>query len=161
MRVTSHSEKKYNMDWHILWSTFVLATFKFLFSGIPGAKLGAPIWEVTVASALGGYFSAIIFYFASEKVIEFQNKRRAQKVLKGTFKPKKKFTRTNKWVVKIKQTFGILGLTYLAPLFLSVPVGSVICAKFYSENKYTFPLIILWISVNSVLLNLLWYGLFG
>ena len=131
------------MDWHILWSTFVLATFKFLFSGIPGAKLGAPIWEVTVASALGGYFSAVIFYFASEKVIEFQNKRR--KI----------------WVVKIKKTFGILGLTYLAPLFLSVPVGSVICAKFYSENRYTFPLIILWISINSILLNLLWYGLFG
>ena len=143
MQETWRSGKKCNMDWHILWSTFVLATFKFLFSGIPGAKLGAPIWEVTVASALGGYFSAIVFYFASEKVIEFQNKRRAQKVLKGTFKPKKKFTRTNKWVVKIKQTFGILGLTYLAPLFLSVPVGSVICAKFYSENKYTFPLMLL------------------
>ena len=116
---------------------------------------------MTVASALGGYFSAVIFYFASEKVILFQQKRKEAKIQKGSYKPKKKFTRTNKWVVKIKKTFGILGLTYLAPLFLSVPVGSVICAKFYNENKYTFPLIILWISVNSVLLNLLWYGLFG
>jgi len=113
--VTSHSEKKYNMDWHILWSTFVLATFKFLFSGIPGAELGAPIWEVTIASALGGYFSAIVFYFASEKVIEFQNKRKAQKVLKGTFKSKKKFTRTNKWVVKIKQAKSTLTISSVVP----------------------------------------------
>lgn len=149
------------MDWHILWSTFVLATFKFLISGIPGIKLGVPYWEITVSSAMGASFSAGVFYFASERVILFQKKRRELKALKGKVKLKRKFTRTNKWVVRIKKTFGILGLTYFAPLFLSIPVGSIICAKFYGENKYTFPLIIIWIIVNSIMLNLLWYGLFG
>ena len=161
MRETSLSEKKFSMDWHILGSTFVLATFKFLISGIPGAKMGVPFWEITISSALGGSFSAFVFYFASERVIAFQKKRQELKVLKGNSKPKRKFTRANKWVVKIKQTFGILGITLLAPLLLSVPVGSMVCAKFYSENKYTFQLMLLWIGMNSVLLNLLWYGLFG
>ncbi len=123
--------------------------------------MGVPFWEITISSALGGSFSAFVFYFASERVIAFQKKRQELKVLKGNSKPKRKFTRANKWVVKIKQTFGILGITLLAPLLLSVPVGSMVCAKFYSENKYTFPLMLLWIGMNSVLLNLLWYGLFG
>ena len=104
------------MDWHILGSTFVLATFKFLISGIPGAKMGVPFWEITISSALGGSFSAFVFYFASERVIAFQKKRQELKALKGNSKPKRKFTRANKWVVKIKQTFGILGITLLAPL---------------------------------------------
>jgi len=148
------------MDWHILWSTFVLATFKFLFSGIPGIKLGAPLWEIIIASALGGYFSAVIFFFASEFFIAYQKRRREFKIAKGNYKLKKTFSRTNKAVVWIKRTFGILGLTYLAPLFLSVPLGSIVCAKFYGDNKYTFPLIILWISINSILLNFLWYAIF-
>jgi hypothetical protein len=123
--------------------------------------MGVPFWEITISSALGGSFSSFLFYFASERVISFQKKRLELKALKGNVKPKRKFTRANKWVVKIKQTFGILGITLLAPLLLSVPVGSMVCAKFYSDNRYTFPLMLLWIGVNSVLLNLLWYGLFG
>jgi hypothetical protein len=123
--------------------------------------MGVPFWEITISSALGGSFSSFLFYFASERVISFQKKRLELKALKGNVKPKRKFTRANKWVVKIKQTFGILGITLLAPLLLSVPVGSMVCAKFYSDNRYTFPLMLLWIGMNSVLLNLLWYGLFG
>ena len=148
------------MNWQIFWSTFILGTFKFLFSGIPGAKLDGPFWQVTLASAMGGTVSASIFYFASEKLMEYQQKRRLLKVSKGIKKPKRNFTWKKKFLVKIKRSFGIIGITCLAPLFLSIPLGAIVCAKFYGANKFAFPLIVLWICVNSLLLNLLWYGLF-
>jgi len=147
------------MNWKIFWSTFLLGTFKFLFSGIPGAKLGVPFWQVTIASSIGAIFSAFIFFFASEKLMAYQQKRKALKVSKGIQKPKRNFTWKKKFLVKIKRTFGILGITCLAPLLLSIPLGSIVCAKFYGANKFTYPLIALWICVNSFLLNLLWYGL--
>lgn len=147
------------MNWKIIWSTFFLATFKFLFSGLPGAKLGGPFWQVTLAAAAGAVFSSSIFYFASEKLIAHQQKRRLLKVAKGIQKPKRNFTWKKKFLVKIKRTFGILGITCLAPLLLSIPIGSIVCAKFYGSNKFTYPLVALWICVNSFLLNLLWYGL--
>ena len=100
------------MDWHILWSTFIIATFKFLFSGIPGAKLGVPFWEIVLSSGLGALCSAAFFFFLSERVIRYFEKRRNRKKIPLS---KKRF-KTNRLIIKIKQSFGILGITFFAPL---------------------------------------------
>jgi len=145
------------MDWHILWSTFIIATFKFLFSGIPGAKLGVPFWEIVLSSGLGALCSAAFFFFLSEQVIRYFEKRRN----KTNIVISRKRFKTNRVIIRIKQSFGILGITFFAPLFLSVPIGSIICAKFYGDNKSTFPLMAMWIGINSIVITLIWYGIFG
>ena len=67
------------------------------------------------------------------------------------FKNKKKFTKINKLIVKIKRSIGIIGISFYAPLLLSIPVGSIIVAKFYGNEKKTFPLIIVGIAVNGLI----------
>lgn len=74
---------------------------------------------------------------------------------------KKKFTRMNKFVVRIKRTLGIVGTSFWAPFFLSVPLGSIITAKFYGHHKKTFPLIILGMFINAALTTGLAYILYG
>jgi hypothetical protein len=66
-------------------------------------------------------------------------------------KQKKKFTKTNKLIVRIKHKLGIIGVAFYAPLFLSIPIGTIITAKFYGKEKRTFPLIILGIGINGVI----------
>jgi hypothetical protein len=98
-------------------------------------------------------------------MIRAHNKRKkmiADALANGiTLPPKKKFTRTNKTIVRLKNRFGIYGISLFAPLFLSVPLGTIITAKFYGKERKTFPLIILGMFVNGVILVGLTYLIAG
>lgn len=126
-----------------------------MFASIPGAVAGIPAWQTYLTTCLGGVFGAVIFYFGSELFLVMNRKKTARKrheaQTKGIpYKEKKKFTRLNKFVVHIKWKLGIYGVCFWAPFFLSVPVGSIIAAKFYGRKKITFPLIVLGMFMNGL-----------
>jgi hypothetical protein len=58
-------------------------------------------------------------------------------------KHKKKFTPTNKKIIRLKKSLGVFGITFLAPLLLSIPVGTIIVAKFFGKQRFTYPLLLL------------------
>ncbi|WP_027418246.1 hypothetical protein [Crocinitomix catalasitica] len=143
---------------------FILGTFKFLFShwSIHVAALGNDIeltfFQLFIPTTAGALITMIIFYFSSEALM----KRAAIKrniayhnaLAAGLpYVEKKKFTYLNKKIVKIKNGIGIYGITFLAPLFLSIPIGSVICAKFYRHKKKTFPLMLFTVIGYSFLMS--------
>lgn len=151
------------MNWGILTSIFLLGTFKFMFSGIPGAIAQIPEWQTIVASGLGGMVSATIFYTASEFFIHRSFKKFKEKELlaiqNGTPR-KRKFTRMNKLIVMIKRSLGIYGICLFAPLLLSVPIGTMIATKFYGKSKKTLPLILIGLAIHSFWLSMLFYALY-
>ena len=59
-------------------------------------------------------------------------KIKQQKKAWGVLKP---FTKGNKFIVRLKLKLGIYGISFYAPLFLSVPIGTIITAKFYGKEK--------------------------
>lgn len=141
---------------------FLLSTFKFLFTPFGGAAAGLTFLETYFSCVAGGIFSATIFYFAAGTFIKkakLKQQLAAQEALKAgiELQVKKKFTKMNKFVVKIKRRFGIIGISMYAPLFLSVPIGSIITAKFYSNDKRTYPLIVLGMFVNGAITTGLTY----
>jgi hypothetical protein len=74
-------------------------------------------------------------------------------------KTKKKFTRMNKFIVRIKHRLGIVGLSFFAPFFLGIPLGTIIAAKFFGHQKKTFPLILVGILFNGAVTTSIRYGL--
>lgn len=76
------------------------------------------------------------------------------------FLEKKKFTKTNRFIIKIKKTMGIYGMAMYVPLFFSIPLGVIITAKFYGKNKMTYPIIILGIFLNGFMTTSLAYLIF-
>ena len=45
----------------------------------------------------------------------------------------------NKLVVKVKLSkFGYVGLIVFGPIFLSIPLGSIVVAKFFRDDKKTY-----------------------
>ena len=50
----------------------------------------------------------------------------------------------------MKRSIGIIGITFWAPFFLSIPLGSIIAAKFYGHKKQAYPLIVLGIFLNGL-----------
>jgi hypothetical protein len=150
------------MEWGFIGTVFFLSTFKFMFAPFTGSGLGLPFWETYIASVAGGTFGSALFYFASEFFISYAHRKRAEKERVASeqgieLKKKKKFSRTNRLIIKLKHKLGIYGLCFWGPFFLSVPVGSIIVAKFYGKLKKTFPLIILGMAINAFITSALAY----
>lgn len=152
------------MHWHLYFSLFGLSMIKFMFAPFGGPAMKLNFFETYLSCISGAIAAALIFYFSSEYfMIRAYKKRQAElhkSITNGTpLKLKRKFTRFNKLIVKLKHRFGIYGIAFYAPLFLSVPVGSIVTAKFYGKDKRTFPLILLGICMNGAITTGLAYGL--
>ena len=135
---------------------FLLSTVKFLFTPFGGPAAGLTFFETYLTCLLGAFFSGTIFYFLGEFLLnrsKNKNLLRRQKAIENgePLKEKKIFTRMNKNIVKMKHRFGIVGISFFAPLFMSVPVGTIITAKFFGKRKITYPLILLGFCINGLL----------
>lgn len=131
---------------------FGLGTFKFLFSQAASAAMGLRFWEIFISTTSGALSSFLIFYKGSKYFILKSQERKRKKIKKmlllGKTPPiQKKFKKRNKWIVKIKKTMGVKGVAILFPLFLSIPLGSIIAAKFFGKLKATF-----WIILTTIIL---------
>lgn len=153
------------MAWGSLLTVFFTATVKFMFAPFAGNGMGLPFWETFLAAFAGGTFGSAVFYFFSELVMSISHKRKVKKQeemeRKGIPIPKKKkFSKTNKFIINIKHKLGMYGICFWAPFFLSVPIGSIVAAKFYGKLHKTFPLIILGMAINSLVTTSIAYLLF-
>ncbi len=127
-----------------------------MFAPFAGRGFGLNFIETYLSIVAGGITAAAIFYFSAEFFMIRAHKKRKAKIdllhSQGKiFVPKKSFTWMNKFVVRIKRTFGQIGISLWAPFFLSVPIGSIVAAKFYGKSKKTFPLIVLGMFVNGLI----------
>lgn len=153
------------MSWGVYSSLFTFSMIKFMFAPFAGRGLSVSFWETFISCSAGAIFSSAIFFFSASYFMNLAAKKYQDKLRKsivnGTIiKPKKKFTRMNKFIVRIKHSIGIIGVCFYAPLFLSIPGGSIIAAKFYGHDRRAFPLIVLGIGVNGIILTSLAYFIF-
>ena len=150
------------MNWSGYFTLALIATVKFMFSAIPGPVKGLTYFETVGSISVGATVSAAFFYFSSEF---FMNRARIKRLklrreaeLKGVpFKGKKTFSRMNKVVVKLKLRLGKVGICFWAPFFLSVPIGSIIVAKFYGKYSFTFLFVLVGILLNAFLTSFIVY----
>jgi hypothetical protein len=153
------------MKWGTYVTFFGLSMIKFMFTPFAGPTpaAGLTFAETYISCVSGAILSAAIFYFSSGFFMRRAQEKRA-KALKAALalgvpvKPKRKFTRMNKLIVRIKRRFGIIGVSMYAPFFLSVPIGSIVAAKFYGKEKRTFPLIIFGMFFNGAITTGLAFG---
>ena len=135
-------------DFSIYLAMVLLATFKFMFAALPGAVAGLPFLGIYISITTGGLISFNVFYFMANYFIKRTLDNKLKKIKAGTYKPKKNFTKMNKSLVKLKMTTaGFWIITIAAPLVISVPIGTIVVAKFYRHHKESY-----WISTASLLI---------
>lgn len=132
------------MAWHYVIVFFFLSSIKFLFAPVPAvAALG--YWEAIAVTTLGGWTGVCFFYFGANYIFRRAEVKRAKKEAeakaKGTYVPRKKFTKFNRKIIRIKHRFGIIGFSIITPAIISIPIGCVIMARFYPNWKITIPLL--------------------
>ena len=129
-----------------------------MFTPMAGPAAGLAFVETLLSCVIGGILSVSIFYFGSSYFMEQTRLRRIKRVNKAVEqgkepKFKKRFTQTNRSIIHIKNNMGQWLICWLVPLFLSLPLGTVIAAKFYKHNKYTFHLVVLGVIINCSLIT--------
>jgi hypothetical protein len=133
-----------------------------MFSAIPGPALGLNYVETVISIFVGAVISAAFFFFSAEYFMQRAQKKRIKLMQEAhkngeTIAQKRVFSRMNKGVVRLKLRFGKIGICFWAPFLLSVPVGSIIVAKFYGKYSFTFLYVILGMLINSLLTSFIVY----
>lgn len=137
----------------LVYITFALfSTWKFMFTPLAGPAAGLSFYETLFSCLSGGYLSASLFYFSSNYFMNLHQQRKIRR-MKKVIKLSKKHTKTNKTIILIKHKLGKWFICWLVPLFLSLPLGSIIVAKFYRHQKNTFLLILLGVTINGTIIT--------
>lgn len=134
-----------------------------MFAPFGGVTMKLNFIETYLACVAGAISSAFIFFFMSDFFIKRAERKRKKKIAEMIakslpIKKKKVFIFSNKLIIRIKKTFGIYGVCLWIPLFLSIPVGSIVAAKFFNKDKRAFPLVVLGILLNGFILTTLAYS---
>ena len=150
------------MNWSGYFTLALIATVKFMISAIPGPAKGLTYFETVGSISVGATVSAAFFYFSSEFFMNRAREKRLKIRLEAEangipYAGKKTFSRVNKAIVKLKLRLGKVGICFWAPFFLSVPVGSIVAAKFYGKYSFTFLFILAGIFLNAFLTSFIVY----
>ena len=144
MPVIFRLEKNFKLKLSVAIFVFLLSTVKFLFAPVSGIKT-LTYWETIAITIAGGWTGVATFYFSSSyffRRAEFKRKRKELLLrAKGNYRPHKKFTRLNKFIVRAKKRFGLIGISFVTPAIISIPIGSALLAKFYPNWKITIPVV--------------------
>ena len=129
-----------------------------MFAPLAGPGLKLSFFETWADCCAGAIVSSAVFFFSANYFMNRAEKKAEKKkqalIAKGLLVPvKKQFTRMNKFIVRMKRSAGIVGISFWAPFFLSIPLGSIIAAKFFGHSKKTYPLIVLGIFLNGLIMT--------
>ena len=92
----------------------LLSSVKFAFAvGYMLAK-GFNYQNTSLTLLIGGSIGIIVFFYFGTFINNFLNKITTKK------KEKKKFSRMNRFIIKIKSSYGLIGLSLLTPIFFSI-----------------------------------------
>ncbi|HWY10337.1 MAG TPA: hypothetical protein VN026_03375 [Bacteroidia bacterium] len=140
-----------------------LKIFSIFFTGMLGwGKVSVPsavaffdfnFWKVIGITCSGGITGAIVFTNISDMLMKWWHKIKMQ-YFRNHVHPKV-FTKANRRIIKIKKRFGIWGIAFCAPIFLSIPVGAFVAERFYKNKKK----VILAISITVLFWNTIIYFL--
>ncbi|MFL2571552.1 MAG: hypothetical protein ACJ0QL_06725 [Parvicellaceae bacterium] len=144
------------MAWRNYVIIFGLAQVKFLFAASIAYATMAQLsfFEIFIPIVLGALFCFNVVFFLSNKIMLFAHQNRVRRNTKSNKKPKKIFSKKNKWIIKIKRSKkGFFLICLLAPLFLSIPIGTIVVAKFYGDRPKAYYFVTTLLIATSFLLT--------
>ena len=112
-------------------ATFPLVIIQFDFS----------FFECILWTNVGGIIGICFFAFLSNRLIDWWKRifRRSNRpILEDEQQVKKKFTKRNRRIVRVKQKYGLIGIAMITPFLLSIPVGVFLVVRYYHTSKSRF-----------------------
>jgi len=151
-----------------LLNVSLIASIKYFWSTPYAFILNLNAFETFLAIEIGGIIGFLLYYyffrFALKELaylwpavyyftpvlfkvrFEAWRDRRRRRVLN-----RRKFTALNKFIIRIRQKYGMWGIIVLSPIILSIPIGALLGSKYFSKSHGFIPFMILSISVWGVI----------
>lgn len=152
----------------------LLASIKFLYTPIYAFVIGLDFWGSLVGLLSGGLISFIGFYFATDIIFIYIKHLKPVVVIvtpdstrlhyrkwksrrtEGR-KQKKRFTKRNRFFVRIRVKYGMWGIILFTPFALSIPFGAFLLRKYYGHIKIALPLSLIAIIVEGFVINFIYW----
>ncbi len=134
-----------------------------LFCSFFFSKLGMPaavilfkfnFLKVFIVSCIGGIGGSIFYVFLSAAIIKWWNNYKHKNF---TFKKKPTFTKSNRRIIRIKNRFGLIGITALTPVILSIPLGAFLAERFYKKKSKVIAYLSVTVMATSVVFYFIYY----
>ena len=74
------------------------------------------------------------FFFTGAAIFRFLNDR-----FSSGEKKKKVFTKRNRLLIRVKSSWGLIGLALISPSVISIPLGSLLAARYFRNDPRTLP----------------------
>jgi hypothetical protein len=141
----------------------LIASVKFLLAPFDAERNHFNFWEAFTITTTGGFIGILAFYFAGANINNWW--RHLMALIKSVFSrksiteiestPKRNFTRGRRFIVKTKNKFGLVGIAFITPCLISIPIGTVVATHFFRKRKP----VILYLTISLVLWSLVLNGL--
>lgn len=129
-------------------TVLLVSTIKVGLGGIPlSFAYGFDTLTIITLNILGGSIGVVVFVNISDWLNHKINAYYEHKP------PRKKFTRTNRIIIKVKIHGGVYGLCLLTPLFLSFPLGCFITVRYFKHKPQIIKLMLIAVVFWSVVLG--------
>ena len=128
----------------------LLASLKFGLTPPTMILAGQAVGHTILVTLVGGFLGSLAFFYGGKLIFQkwndifFKNKVR------------KKFTKGNRRLIKIKHKFGLVGIC-LSVVILSIPVVAFVLARFYRKDKKAIPYLLISLATWTIILS---YGSF-
>ena len=141
--------------------TIVAASMvKFAISPLVSYGLGYTFLQTLLFTSLGGCLGVVVFYRISAWLMKRARLRRLHRAIARehgvTVSPRRVFTNFNRFVVRVKRGHGLQGLAALTPILLSIPIGTIIAAKYFRHDRRTLPTLLSSVLIWAVVLSTVW-----
>ncbi|MBK7944192.1 MAG: hypothetical protein IPJ85_02280 [Flavobacteriales bacterium] len=135
-----------------------MSIVKFLLAAPVSYGFQHSYWQTVALLAIGGSAGTAAFYLLGKRLLEWLRlgalRKKAARLAAG--KPARKaFTRTNRFIVRVKRRYGLIGLAVMPPI-LSVPITAIIAAKYFRHDRRTLPYLITAVAAWSIVLSTAW-----
>src|SRR5438067_88197 len=132
-------------EWSKIISAFIACAIKPGLVGLPTTVFAFhfSFLKTLLIGGSAGICGSFVFGFLSDEMIRLYHWVLCKYFPKHD---KRKFTKGNRRIIKIKHYFGITGIAVLAPLIMSIPLGSFLAIRFFGHRNKT----ILYMSISSV-----------
>jgi uncharacterized membrane protein len=142
-----------------LLTVSLFSAIKFFLALPYSFAIGLSFWESLISTCVGGLLGFFFFYYLSGIVINFLVRKGIwRKSPKKIRKVKKVFSKKNRFIVKTRLTYGLIGIVILTPIILSLPVGAFLLRKYYKTSKLAIPMMCISIILCSLItLSLIYF----
>ena len=146
-------------EWGKIITAFFACAYRPSLIGLPTEMFAFhfPFYKILLISIASSISSSVVSVYLSKELIILY-----EYILRKLYpnRPKKKImNKTNRFLIKAKHYFGIVGVSVISPLILSIPFGTFIAIRFFGYKNRVKTIVLM--SLSAVVWTIILYFIYN